>query len=91
MARAPGKRPPSKRHPPKVHPKEVKPSAIVAAQPPPAEPIPAKMSDHVAGDRVTHPLFAEGTVIAIEGDKLTVKFRDGRTKQILDYYLKPKR
>jgi hypothetical protein len=88
MPRAPGKKPPSKMHPPKVRPKKVKPAAKVAALPPPAEPIPAKTSDHVAGNRVTHPLFGDGTVTAVEGDKLTINFKDGRVKQIVDYYVK---
>ena len=32
--------------------------------------------------------FGDGIVTAVDGEKLTIKFADGREKQILDYYLK---
>jgi hypothetical protein len=40
------------------------------------------------GTLVSHPQFGEGTVMAIDADKLTIKFDDGRVKQIVDYYVK---
>jgi hypothetical protein len=45
-------------------------------------------SEYAIGEDVTHPQFGDGTVTDIESDKLTVKFADGRTKQIVDYYVK---
>lgn len=33
-------------------------------------------------------MFGDGTVTAIDADKLTIKFEDGRIKQIVDYYVK---
>jgi DNA helicase-2/ATP-dependent DNA helicase PcrA len=46
------------------------------------------VSDYAIGDDVIHPQFGDGAVTAIEGEKLTIKFADGRVKQILDYYVK---
>ena len=43
------------------------------------------------GEDVAHPQFGDGTVTDIEGDKLTIKFTDGRVKQILDYYIRGRR
>jgi hypothetical protein len=44
-------------------------------------------SDYAIGEGVTHPQFGDGTVTDIESDKLTIAFADGRTKQIVDYYV----
>jgi len=33
-------------------------------------------------------MFGEGVVKAIDGERLTIRFKDGRVKQILDYYVK---
>ena len=33
-------------------------------------------------------MFGDGTVTAVDGDKLLIKFKDGRVKQIVDYYVK---
>jgi hypothetical protein len=46
---------------------------------------------YVAGDIITHPMFGEGTVTAVDADKLTIKFKDGRVKQIVEYYVKRRR
>jgi DNA helicase II / ATP-dependent DNA helicase PcrA len=43
---------------------------------------------YVIGSRVSHRMFGDGTVTAIDGDKLLIKFKDGRVKQIVDYYVK---
>ena len=45
-------------------------------------------SKYAVGDDVAHPQFGDGTVTDIEGDKLMIKFADGRVKQIVDYYVK---
>ena len=39
-------------------------------------------------EEVTHPKFGDGTITDLESNKLTIKFSDGRVKQILDYYVK---
>ena len=43
---------------------------------------------YVIGSRVSHPIFGDGTVTAVDGNKLLIKFKDGRVKQIVDYYVK---
>lgn len=43
---------------------------------------------YVIKDKVSHVRFGDGIVTAVDGEKLTIKFADGREKQILDYYLK---
>jgi hypothetical protein len=48
-------------------------------------------SKWAVGDEVVHPQFGDGTITDIEGAKLTINFADGRTKQILDYYVKRRR
>ena len=45
-------------------------------------------SEYSIGDRVSHHQFGNGVVTTLDGDKLTIKFADGRVKQILDYYVK---
>jgi hypothetical protein len=48
-------------------------------------------SKYAVGDDVVHPQFGDGIVTDIDGDKLTIKFADGRVKQIVDYYVKRRR
>ena len=43
---------------------------------------------YAIGDRVSHQQFGDGVITALDGEKLTIKFADGRTKQIIDYYVK---
>jgi DNA helicase-2/ATP-dependent DNA helicase PcrA len=43
---------------------------------------------YAIGDRVSHQQFGGGVITALDGEKLTIKFGDGRTKQIIDYYVK---
>jgi hypothetical protein len=43
---------------------------------------------HAIGDRVSHQKFGDGVVTALDGEKLTIRFADGRTRQIIDYYVK---
>jgi hypothetical protein len=46
------------------------------------------MSGYAIGDRKSHQQFGDGVFAAIDGEKLTIQFGDGRVKQILDYYVK---
>jgi hypothetical protein len=46
------------------------------------------MKGYAMRDLIFHPLFGEGVITAIDGEKLTIKFGDGRVKQILDHYVK---
>ena len=38
------------------------------------------------GDRVSHPMFGDGRVTAVDGNTLTIRFADS-VKQILDGYV----
>jgi len=42
-----------------------------------------ELPDFVIGDRVSHPKYALGTVIGVEGDKLSIVFDGGGAKKIL--------
>ena len=58
---------------------------------PPAErPVMGAVSFEV-GTKVSHPMFGDGTVLAVEEGKLIIKFKDGRVKKIVDYYVKRRR
>jgi DNA helicase II / ATP-dependent DNA helicase PcrA len=48
----------------------------------------AIISDYAIGDVVTHPQFGDGTVTAVDGVKLSIEFSDGRTRVIVDDYVK---
>ena len=50
-----------------------------------------RTTQYAVGDEIAHPKFGEGTVSDTEADKLTIKFTDGRVKQILDSYVKRRR
>jgi hypothetical protein len=56
-----------------------------------AAPAPANVSDYAIGDLISHPMFGDGTVTAIDQRILTVEFHEGVTKQILDGYVKRRR
>ena len=47
-----------------------------------------KATGSVVDDPVSHPMFGDGIVTAVEAGKLTIEFKDGRVKQIVDYYVK---
>ena len=48
------------------------------------KPKPKARETFAAGDRISHKTFGPGTVLKVEGDKLTVKFtRTGATKQLM--------
>lgn len=70
--------------------KALKPRSKKKAEPAPAAEVPVVTDDHgyVIGSRVSHRMFGDGTVTAVDGDKLLIKFKDGRVKQIVDYYVK---
>jgi hypothetical protein len=50
-----------------------------------------KASEYAVGDQVSHPMFGSGTVAAVDADKLTIQFAKGVTKQIVDYYVRPRK
>jgi hypothetical protein len=81
-------RTPAKKPKPKTSPKKAKPVAAPESKSSDAERPAEKTTGYAAGDRITHPQFGDGTVTAIDADKLTIKFADGRVKQIVDYYVK---
>jgi hypothetical protein len=39
------------------------------------------------GDRVSHPMFGDGTVTAVNGNTLTIAFAENVVKQIIDGYV----
>ncbi|HEY7549423.1 MAG TPA: hypothetical protein VH913_07885 [Hyphomicrobiaceae bacterium] len=49
------------------------------------------MSGYAVGDQISHPIFGEGTVTAIDQNKLTIEFPGNVTKQIIDGYVKHRR
>jgi ATP-dependent DNA helicase UvrD/PcrA len=49
---------------------------------------PTTISAFAVGDRVSHPLFGDGTVRAIEGPKLSIAFDTQGDKAIIDSYVK---
>jgi hypothetical protein len=42
------------------------------------------------GSKISHPMFGDGTVTAVDGDKLLIKFKDGRVKLIVAAFVKPR-
>ena len=48
----------------------------------------AIVSRFEVGVIVIHPMFGEGTVTAVDEHKLTIHFRQGRAREILDAYVK---
>jgi hypothetical protein len=53
-----------------------------------AETKPATIGAFAVGNRVSHPLFGDGTVKVIEGAKLTIAFDTLGHKEIIDSYVK---
>jgi hypothetical protein len=49
----------------------------------------AHQSKYAVGDQVSHPMFGDGIVTAIDVDKLTIEFRNKVTKLILADYVRP--
>ena len=56
-----------------------------------APPSAPSASKYAVGLQVSHPMFGDGTVTAIDADKLTIKFARGVVKEIVDYYVKPRK
>ncbi len=48
----------------------------------------AYVSGYAVGDHVSHPMFGNGTVTAINENKLTIEFPESVTKQIIDGYVR---
>jgi DNA helicase-2/ATP-dependent DNA helicase PcrA len=53
----------------------------------PSAPPALHASKYALGDRVSHPMFGQGTVTAIDGNKLTIQFTDNAVKQIIEGYV----
>jgi len=49
---------------------------------------PAKLTGFAVEDRVSHPQFGNGTVIAIEGSALSIVFDEQGRKRIIESYVK---
>jgi hypothetical protein len=62
-----------------------------AAPKTPAPPAAAYVSGYSVGDQISHPMFGDGTVTAIDQNKLTIEFPGNVTKQIIDGYVKHRR
>jgi len=56
-----------------------------------ADPGSLSPGQYALGDLVSHPIFGHGTVAAIDADKLTIEFDGNVVKQIVDYYVKPRK
>lgn len=50
--------------------------------------MPARASLFTIGDQVAHPMFGIGTVSAVSGDKLDIKFQKIGLKTIVDSFVK---
>jgi hypothetical protein len=49
------------------------------------------VSEYAVGDLISHPVFGDGAVAAIDQKVLTIEFPEGVTKQILEGYVKRRR
>jgi len=84
MPRATAKKPPMK-----LRPKKAKPVVSAGKQAPPQTGRPAvKTTGYVVGARVSHPKFGDGTVTAVDADKLTIRFKGGRERQSVDAFVR---
>ena len=52
---------------------------------------PFKESKYAIGDLISHPMFGDGTVAAIDANTLSIEFKGNVVKQILDSYVKPRK
>ena len=50
-----------------------KQATLESSEAAPSSPAPS-VSEYAVGDQIFHPMFGDGTVKAIDGDKLTIKF-----------------
>jgi hypothetical protein len=67
-------------------PKDAKPAATATDEQAPseAERPSVKAIGYAPGDLVSHPMLGDGTVTAVDANKLNIKLTDGRVKQIVD-------
>jgi hypothetical protein len=72
--------------------KALKPHSKKKAEPARATEAPVATAGHsyVMGSRVSHPMFGDGAVTAVDGDRLLIKFKDGRVKLIVATFVKPR-
>ena len=59
-----------------------------AKQPQAKKAPPVDTDGYAVGSKVVHPIFGDGTVTAVDANKLTIRFRGGRERQILDAFVK---
>jgi hypothetical protein len=78
MPRATSKKPSAKSRPKKTASKRAQLEVVPRVE----------TSGYAVGDLVSHPQFGNGTVRAVDANKLTIEFEGGRVKQIVDYYVK---
>jgi DNA helicase-2/ATP-dependent DNA helicase PcrA len=50
----------------------------------------AQPSKYTVGDLISHSMFGDGVVTAIDANKLTIEFSNNIIKQIIDDYVKPR-
>jgi hypothetical protein len=70
---------------PKPGTKKVAPAAV-----PIEAPVASLSHNYVAGSKVTHPMFGDGTVTAVDLERLTIKFKGGPEKLIVAAFVKPR-
>jgi hypothetical protein len=49
------------------------------------------VSEYAVGDQIFHAMFGDGTVKALDGDSLTIKFAGDITKQIRADFVRPRK
>jgi len=60
----------------------------IKSETPPTTPVTTHpASKFTVGDRVSHAMFGDGTVTAVDGNTLTIAFADNVVKQIIDGYV----
>ena len=64
-------------------PRKTKKNETLTTAPAAAQPA----SKFTVGDRVSHPMFGDGTVTAVNGNTLTIAFAGSVEKQIIDGYV----
>jgi hypothetical protein len=72
----------------KPAPKKVAPVALPVEAP--TASVASLSHNYVAGSKVTHPMFGDGTVTAVDLERLTIKFKGGREKLIVAAFVKPR-
>jgi hypothetical protein len=79
-----------KKPPTKPRPRNARPAATATEEQAPseAEHPAAKATGYAAGDLVFHPMFGDGTVTAVDANKLTIRFEGGRERHIVDTFVK---